>query len=161
MNSIHKTHRWIYLVLTIILVELIGGLSGILAGNIRSDYLALQLPPLAPPAGLFGIVWPILYCLIGISGFLLVLDSPTSKAKTTNISLFIGQLFLNFIWSIIFFAGNLYWLGLAVIILLDITVAVCIKQYYATNKYASYLLIPYLAWILFATYLTFSVAILN
>ncbi|MBU5889804.1 tryptophan-rich sensory protein, partial [Vibrio cholerae O1] len=56
--------------LFIIVVEAIGSLSGILAGDIKSIYNNLHLPPLAPPDYLFGIVWPILYALIAVAGFI-------------------------------------------------------------------------------------------
>lgn len=89
--------------LFIIVVEAIGSLSGILAGDIKSIYNNLQLPPLAPPDYLFGIVWPILYGLIAVAGFIVFQNLKLRKSEAQPaLMLYVIQLFLNFIWSIIF-----------------------------------------------------------
>ncbi|WP_252902687.1 TspO/MBR family protein [Paucilactobacillus hokkaidonensis] len=148
------------LIISIVGINLIGGLSAVFAGDIASKYAQLTKPPLSPPPPTFGIVWPILYCLIGISLYFLITSRSTSIKKTALI-LFTVQLFVNFIWSIIFFAGNAFWFGFIVIIVLDILVGYLIIYAYQINKYAACLLVPYFIWILFATYLTLGTAILN
>lgn len=145
----------------IITIEIIGWLSSILAGDVREIYNGLILPNLSPPAYLFGIVWPILYTLIGISGYLIYKNRVSKTDQVLNYVLFILQLFLNFIWSIIFFAQSSYWLGFIIILVLDLVVFLCIIQFWKTSRTASLLLIPYFLWIIFASYLTFSVAMLN
>ena len=68
--QIKRNINWFHLILSIVVVELIGSLSGLLAGNIKGIYTSLKLPPLSPPAAVFGPVWIILYLLIGVAGYL-------------------------------------------------------------------------------------------
>ncbi|GEL16068.1 TspO/MBR family protein [Pediococcus cellicola] len=156
-----RTFRWKAFLLFVVGVQILGSLSGLFAGNIKAVYNALSLPPLAPPDYLFGIVWPLLYLLIAISGYLIYQSIAFKGEKVTSYILFAVQLALNFAWSIVFFAGNYYWAGVVIVVLLDLVVLSCVLQYYKINKAASLLLVPYLIWILFATYLSIGVAILN
>ncbi|MEF7456376.1 TspO/MBR family protein [Pediococcus pentosaceus] len=151
--------KWIQLIIAVVGVELIGSLSGLLAGDIKAIYNSFTLPPFSPPDRLFGIVWPILYLMIGIVGYLIF--TVRSNYRKTNLTLFIAQLFLNFIWSIVFFNVSSRWTGLLIILVLDALVFFCIKEFYKSSKLAAYLMIPYFLWILFATYLTLGTAILN
>lgn len=151
--------KWIQLIIAVVGVELIGSLSGLLAGDIKAIYNSFTLPPFWPPDRLFGIVWPILYLMIGIVGYLIF--TVRSNYRKTNLTLFIAQLFLNFIWSIVFFNASSRWTGLLIILVLDALVFFCIKEFYKSSKLAAYLMIPYFLWILFATYLTLGTAILN
>ncbi|WP_425270465.1 TspO/MBR family protein [Ligilactobacillus ubinensis] len=160
MNNSIK-FNWIYLFIFIIVIEVIGSLSALFAGNIKTIYNSLNLPVLSPPDYLFGIVWPILYALIGIAGYLIYYTPSIQQDKVINYVLFFSQLVINFIWSIIFFKYDAYWLGFAVIIILDLIVLVCIIHFYKTSPLASIMFIPYFVWIIFASYLTIGVAILN
>ncbi len=154
-----RSPNWILLIASIIVVELVGSLSGILSGDIKAIYNNLTLPPLAPPDFIFGIVWPILYLMIGIVGYLILRDR--TNARQNNLILFISQLVLNFIWSIIFFGASNRWISFLIIIILDALVIWCVKKFWQTSKLAASLMVPYLIWILFATYLTLGTAILN
>lgn len=151
--------KWIQLIIAVVGVELIGSLSGLLAGDIKAIYNSFTLPPFSPPDRLFGIVWPILYLMIGIVCYLIF--TVRSNYRKTNLTLFIAQLFLNFIWSIVFFNASSRWTGLLIILVLEALVFFCIKEFYKSSKLAAYLMIPYFLWILFATYLTLGTAILN
>ena len=136
---------------------LVGTIVGLLISN-SIDYSYLVKPPLSPPSILFPIVWSILYLLMGISYFIL------KKNDNTNIIIsfiYYLQLFVNFLWSIIFF--NLEWRLFSIIwiILLDILVILMIYLFYKKDKIAGFLNIFYLIWILFATYLTIGIYILN
>ncbi|GAB5051736.1 TspO/MBR family protein [Pediococcus ethanolidurans] len=156
-----KTLNWKVLLFFIVGVEVLGSLSSLFTGNIKEIYNSLSLPPLAPPDYLFGIVWPLLYLLIAISGYLIFQSIAFKKEKATSYILFTIQLGLNFVWSIIFFGGNYYWIGVLIVILLNLVVLACLLQFYRVNRMASLLLMPYFIWILFATYLTIGVAVLN
>ncbi|WP_412989718.1 TspO/MBR family protein [Pediococcus siamensis] len=153
--------NWKAFLLFVLGVQILGSLSALFAGNIKEIYNSLSLPPLAPPDSLFGIVWPVLYLLIAVSGYLIYQSIAFRGEKTTSFVLFGAQLLLNFIWSIIFFGGNYYWLGVVVVVALDLIVLGCVVQYFKINKMASLLLVPYLVWILFATYLSVGVAMLD
>ncbi|WP_057896127.1 TspO/MBR family protein [Liquorilactobacillus oeni] len=156
-----RIHNLFYLLLAIILVEFIGFLSALFAGNIKQAYHNLTLPPLSPPDSLFGIVWPFLYLLIGISGYMIFFKNMPRKTKVISGTLYFLQLSINFIWSIVFFGRNNYWQGFLWIIVLDLLVLSYILYLRNRNRIAAILFYPYFIWILFATYLSFGVAILN
>lgn len=142
---------------TIIVPVLVGGIVGIIiSGSI--DYNTLQKPPLAPPSILFPIVWTILYVFMGISyGILKEKGIINSKIKT----IYYLQLFVNAMWSILFFTLKWRLVAFIWIIILDILVIIMIKFFYNKNKISGLLQIPYLLWILFASYLNLAVFLLN
>ncbi|RZI48717.1 TspO/MBR family protein [Lactococcus kimchii] len=161
MTKTNPLKPFLYLILFIVGIEAVGGLSGLLAGDIKGVYNQLKLPPLAPPDYLFGIVWPILYGLMAVAAYLIFRKVNTHKSEAQPALLYFSfQLILNFIWSIIFFKGY-YWLGVLIILLLDIIVYLCIIKFFKISKLSGILLVPYFAWISFATYLTIAVALLN
>ena len=140
------------------LVPLIGGT---IVGLIISGYMDYQdmiKPPLSPPAVIFPIVWTILYILMGISYFLATKDDDNNKELD---QIYLLQLLLNFLWPIIFFVLEMYFTAFLWIILLLILVVVMIKELLKNNKISGYLQIPYLMWLLFATYLNFGITLLN
>ncbi len=131
-------------------------LVGLTASYFQAEALAvwypmLQKPLLVPPNMVFPFAWGILYVCMGIS-FGLVLSSSV-KDKMGVVLLFVLQLLLNFAWSWLFF----YWCnptwGLIDIILLDVVVILYILRSYRVSKAASWLFLPYILWLLFATYL--------
>ncbi len=147
--------------LTAIVITQLAGVIGMkLSGSTAQLYTILAKPPLSPPGWLFGVVWPILYLLMGISLYI-IYESPKSETRENALNLFFIQLFVNAIWPAVFFRFEMYWLAVIVIILLDILVAGTIYLFHNVNKKASYLMLPYMVWILFATYLNIGVAILN
>lgn len=155
-----KKINWFTLIGFIIVIEAIGVLSGFLAGNISETYGELIKPPLSPPGIVFGIVWPILYALMGISVYF-IYESKDSLKRTKSLILFGIQLFLNFSWSIIFFRFELFWIGVLIIITLDLIVGIIIYYFNRIYKLSGYLLIPYYLWIIFATYLSIAIAYAN
>nr|WP_279592792.1 tryptophan-rich sensory protein [Lentilactobacillus kefiri] len=140
------------------MVEIIGMGSALLSGNIRAMYNSLTLPPFSPSGVVFGIVWPILYLLIGIAGYIIWNDRQNNQI---NVYLFLGQLLLNFIWTIVFFTGDMFTIGFILIAVMDIIVADLIRRMMPLSQIAGWVLVPYLAWLLFATYLAAGVAMLN
>ncbi|QWA32815.1 tryptophan-rich sensory protein [Lacticaseibacillus paracasei subsp. paracasei] len=124
-------------------------------------YTSLKLPPLSPPAAVFGPVWIILYLLIGVAGYLVIKDTTSRTQKTINLSLFWQSTASKLHLEHRVFGGNSYWLGLIIIIVLDLVVLACILAFRNVNKLAAYLFVPYFVWILFATYLTLGVAMMN
>ncbi|MCH5166350.1 MAG: tryptophan-rich sensory protein [Erysipelotrichales bacterium] len=121
------------------------------------DYEYLVQPKFAPPAYLFGIAWSILYLLMGISFYLYKKNGEDNSVdKTYN-----TQLILNLIWPIIFFNFKFRFIGTVEIIILDLVVIYMLYLFFKKYRTSFYLNIPYLLWLLFATYLSYSIYLLN
>lgn len=134
---------------------------GIISGLITSsniDYSNLNKPPLSPPSIAFPIVWTLLYILIGLSYYLYKKNTKTNIVEEVTYYL---QLFLNFTWTIIFFTLKLRFTAIIWIVALCISIYTLITLFLQKYKPSAYLLIPYLIWCLFATYLTIGTYLLN
>ena len=142
------------LFIAILIPVVIGGIVGFII-NPYIDYNSLVQPPLSPPSIVFPIVWTILYVLMGISYYLL-----KNSSKKEKIIYFV-QLGVNALWSLFFFIGKFYLFSFIWIILLDVLVIFMIGIFYQNSKISGYLQIPYLIWILFATYLNLGIYVLN
>ncbi len=153
--------NWQGLLISILIAELTGALSSLLSGTMKTDYIEYIKPPLSPPVWIFGVVWVLLYALMGIAAYLIYTSNIPQHIRLNAIKLYAIQLFVNFLWSIVFFRFQMPWLAFIVILLLDFLVILTIKAFKDINKTAALLLIPYLVWILFATYLNLGIAILN
>jgi tryptophan-rich sensory protein len=149
------------LLLSIAIAEGVGLLSGLLAGDSGAVYQTLNQPPLAPPGWVFPVAWAILYALMGLAAGLIYLNNGNERAKEQALTYYILQLAVNFSWSIIFFQFQAFGLAVAVILLLDLLVIMTMRRFFAISKAAGWLLVPYLAWLLFATYLAIGVSVLN
>ncbi len=138
-----------------------GGLSALISSDAMRQYASMPKPPLSPPPWVFPLAWTILYALMGAASFLIYASSEKKKegARKKALALYALQLFLNFIWSPLFFNGGMARLSLAVLILLWMSVAALIFFAGKTGKAPAALLIPYLAWLTFAGYLNAAVAI--
>ena len=129
---------------------------GLTASYFQSEALSQWYPllnrsSLTPPNIVFPIVWSILYLLMGISSGLVTGTDYTDRRFI--ITIFIIQLILNFMWSMLFFyMHNPLW-GLIDIIVLDLLVLLYIIITYRNHRTASYLFIPYMVWLIMATYL--------
>lgn len=144
-----------------IIYSLLPIIGGAIVGLITSgymDYSDMVKPPLSPPGIVFPIVWTILYILMGISYFLATKDNEDNKELD---QIYLLQLLVNFMWPIIFFVLEMYFTAFLWIILLLILVIVMIKELLKANKISGYLQIPYLIWLLFATYLNLGITLLN
>lgn len=149
------------LLISIAAAELVGLVSGLLAGNIGAVYQTFFLPPLAPPGWVFPVAWILLYAMMGTAAWMIFSFPAPAARKKKALIFYAAQLAVNFSWSIVFFRFGMLWGALAVIILLDILVALTMVKFFHIRKTAAYLLIPYLLWILFATYLNGGIALLN
>lgn len=133
-----------------------GTLIGLIITNYQ-DYSLLNKPLLSPPPFIFPLIWSILYLLLGLS-FLLYRNN---HHNPTTIKVYYLSLFVNLFWSIFFFALKWYFFTIFWTILLLILVIYLLYLFYQEYKPAFYLNIPYLLWLIFATYLTISIYILN
>lgn len=144
-------------ILSILVPLIVGGVVGFFISK-SIDYNSLVKPFLAPPSILFPIAWTILYILMGVSyGILKSNDLNDSNIK----SIYYLQLGVNALWSIFFFTLKWRLFAFIWILLLDILVIIMIYQFYKKNKTSGLLQIPYLIWILFATYLNLAIYLLN
>ena len=136
-------------------------LIGIIVGFITSSYMdnsMLVQPKFAPPAILFPIVWTILYTLMGVSYGILKTNSITDDKINT---IYYSQLFVNALWSFFFFVFEWRLFAFFWILLLIVLVLLMIIEFYKRNKVAGLLQIPYLLWIIFASFLNLSIYLLN
>ena len=122
------------------------------------DYNDLIKPIVSPPGIVFPIAWTIIYLLIGISYTLLKEKGEVPKETQ---QLYYTQLIFNYLWTFIFFVFRLRLLSVLWIIILDVLVIIMTYQFYKQNKLSGILLIPYILWLLFATYLNISIYFLN
>ena len=147
------------LVISILIPLFLGFISGLLSMSGMREFNTLAKPSLAPPGFIFPIVWTILYILMGYSSYLIYEEN--DYHSTCCLKIYILNLFVNVLWSPIFFGLNLRLFALIWIILLDLIVAYMILCFYKVNKKAAYLQIPYMVWCLFATYLNLMFYLLN
>lgn len=127
---------------------------GMIGSTIQTSALAEWYPtlvksPLTPPAIVFPIAWTILYILMGVSIGILV-----ARGDMSVVRLWLLQLLVNFLWSVGFFALRSPLAGLITILILDVLVFAYIVYTYSISKGAAWLFVPYMIWILFASYLT-------
>lgn len=156
-----KRSNWKTYALWILLAEAVGGLSALLT---RSGTKLFQTeviqPAFTPPMWLFPVAWGILYALMGI-GAARVFLTPPSEARSDGLRLFLVQLAVNFLWSIIFFNLQAYGFAFAWILLLLGLIIWMTVTFYQTDSLAAFLQIPYILWVAFASVLTFAVWRLN
>lgn len=152
--------NWLKLLISIILPQIAGGLGALVTiSSVGSWYQTIEKPSFNPPSWIFGPTWTVLYIMMGISLYLIWKSNHPFKKKA--LWLFGIQLFLNAIWSPAFFGLESPILGLIVIVPLWVMILVCIRAFFPIDKWASYLLIPYLLWVSFATVLNASIWYLN
>jgi len=120
-------------------------------------YEGLNKPPFNPPNWIFGPVWTILYVLIGAAGGL----AWNNNSRSTSMKLWWTQMVLNGIWSPIFFAFQMPIAALVVILLILVAIVAFMKSSFNQTPIATYLFVPYLAWVAFATILNAAIVWLN
>ena len=137
-----------------------GGLATLLSGGM-DRYQVMNQPPLSPPGWIFPVVWTVLYLLMGYASYRIT-ESDVPKEDRRKALIFYGiQLFLNFLWPIVFFGYQ--WYFAAFILLLVLWAFIYVTMYYfeQIDEPAELLLIPYLLWVTFRGYLNLGVALLN
>lgn len=162
LKIMSKFNNFTKLVISILICQA-AGLIGTLftVSSIQGWYNVLNQPSFRPPNWIFGPVWIILYTLMGISFYLIWSKGAKKKEVRTALSLFLVHLFFNASWSIVFFGWHQIFLALINIVILWVLIVVVITKFSKINKKAGFLLLPYLAWVSFATILNYSIWILN
>lgn len=143
-------------------VVLLGFLSGKYAGSGPDNpwFAALHKPAIFPPPVTFAIVWTVLYALMGFA-LALVCAAWGARMRLLAILAFVLQLLLNLAWSPVFFAEHEIRLGLMILGALVIAVLITVVLFWQVRRVAGLLMLPYLAWILFATVLNWQFLVLN
>ena len=126
----------------------------------KSFYSQLARPDWAPPPGVFGPVWTVLYALMGVAAWL-VWRSGGFRANRQALMLFLLQLAFNALWSWLFFAWNLGVMALVDVLVLWLLIVATLVSFWRVSPLAGALLIPYLLWVSFASALNFSLLQLN
>ncbi len=164
-----KLNNFFKLIITIVVSQLAGVIGSVFTTSaIPTWYAGLVKPALNPPAWVFGPAWTTLYALMGIALFLVwrqhsnILENVRMlRIWRVSIAAFFVQLFLNAIWSIIFFGlQNPGW-ALIDIVVLWLAIVWTMFIFYKISKPAAYLLVPYILWVSFASYLNYSIWMLN
>jgi tryptophan-rich sensory protein len=152
--------RWALFIVPLVL--LLGFVSGKVGGSTADSpwFAALAKPSTFPPPVTFGVVWTVLYALMGLA-FALVCAAWGARFRVAAIVGFVIQLAINLAWTPIFFGLHEIKLALAIILALDVAVLVTTALFWRVRRLAGWLMAPYLAWILFATVLNWQFLLLN
>jgi len=152
--------RWaLVLVPAVILLGFVSGQAGG-SGPDNPWFAGLAKPGIYPPPAAFGIVWSVLYLLMGLAAAL-VGAARGARGRGLALAVFALQLLVNLAWSPVFFGMHLITAALWVILAMDVLVALTVVLFWRVRPLAGGLLLPYLAWILFATVLNWQFLQLN
>lgn len=138
----------------------VGGASALLSPK-GAWYATLAKPTWTPPGFLFGIVWPVLYAMMGVALFLVLQKGWNSGGVKWATLLFAVQLALNFCWSPVFFRFHALGLSVAVILAMWLMIGWTIAAFWSVRDWAGALLLPYWAWVTFATALNTAIWRMN
>jgi len=152
--------RWA--LVTIPLVELLGISSGQLSGSGFGNpwFDALLKPGFMPPGWAFAVIWPILYALMGLA-LGIILAARGARGRGVAITLFIIQLILNLAWSPLFFAAHQVTIAFGVVVAMLVAAVATAASFARIRPGAALLLVPYIAWLVFAALLNFEIMQLN
>lgn len=149
------------LVLAVAACVLVGSVSGYFtAGEIDTWYATLEKPSFNPPNWIFAPVWTLLYVLMGVA-FFYFWTTPSDKSKKQGYLAFVVQLVLNFFWSFFFFKLHAPTLALVEILFLLAAILTTLFLFMRVSGRAAALMLPYLAWVVFATFLNAAIMQLN
>lgn len=152
--------NWKKLLICLAIPLAVGGLATLLSGGMDS-YEILNQPPLSPPGWVFPVVWSILYLLMGYASYLVCTSGKPEEEIRRALVLYGIQLFLNFLWPIVFFGFGWYLAAFFVLLALWLSIYLTMQQFSAIHERAGDLLLPYLVWVTFAGYLNLGVYLLN
>lgn len=145
-----------------VVIVALGALSGTAgAGGDSAWFQSLDKPVFNPPSWVFGPVWTVLYVLMGIAAFLVLREGLDRRDVRLALGLFVVQLGLNLTWTPVFFGAQELGWALVVIVAMLIAIAATIWRFFAVRRLAGWLLMPYIAWVSFATVLNASLWAMN
>lgn len=142
-------------------VNVVGAVPAILGGPDSAWFASLEKPALFPPTWVFGVVWTILFTLMGVALYLVARRGLDRRAVRVAVGLFALQMAFNVAWTPVFFALQRPLSALGIIVVLDGLLAATIAAFARVERVAATLLVPYLLWALFATLLNYQFWALN
>lgn len=149
------------LIVSILICELVGIIGSFFTvRGVDGWYRKIKRPSFNPPSWIFGPVWTLLYLMMGVSIYFIWISAGSFNI-TLAIVIFLVQLFLNLIWSLLFFKMHSPKWAFVDIVLMFIAILATIIVFYPISRVAAYLLIPYILWVGFASFLNFSIWKLN
>lgn len=148
-------------VVGVLLVNVVGATPAILAGPGSPWFQALAKPVIYPPPWVFGVVWTLLFTLMGIAVALVWVAGTDRRPVRVALGAFVGQMVLNVLWTPAFFAAENLLAGLVVIVALWPAVLATVLAFDRVDRRAALLLVPYLAWVTFAAVLNYRFLALN
>jgi tryptophan-rich sensory protein len=162
MTKIRHFRIALRVITAVLICEIVGFIGAFFTVNaLTTWYVAIAKPSWNPPTWIFGPVWTLLYTLMGISLYLVWEKARTTREGKEAMVLFGIQLLLNILWSVIFFGLQDPRLSLFEIVLLLASIIATTVLFWRIHKMAGILLIPYIAWVSFATILNFAIWRLN
>ena len=147
---------WLGLVLWLTLCAAAGAIGAVASTEAPEFYASLKQPSWAPPSSVFGPVWTLLYVSMGVAAWLVWRERGWARARGA-LGLFVLQLAVNAAWSWLFFRAHQGAIAFADIVVLLALIVATIVAFARVRKLAAWLLVPYLAWVSFATALNWSV----
>jgi benzodiazapine receptor len=157
-----KSRDIIKAVVSIVACEGAGGIGAIFTTPaIPTWYASFEKPPFTPPNWLFAPAWTTLYLLMGIAAFLIWRQGLEQKGVKSALVIFLVQLILNTLWSVVFFGLKSPFYGMVVILALWVVILLAILRFFKLSTAAGALLLPYILWVSFAAALNISVWVLN
>jgi len=157
-----RLKEWSALVVAIVASELAGVLGSVFTmPAIPTWYAGLVKPALNPPAWVFAPVWTTLYFLMGVAAYLVWRKGWRRVSVKVALGVFAGQLLLNVLWSLVFFGLHNISAGLVCIVALWMFILATMMAFARVSRAAAWLLLPYLLWVSFASYLNYSILMLN
>ncbi|RZZ84899.1 TspO/MBR family protein [Pseudoxanthomonas winnipegensis] len=160
MQGISGKRQVLGLVGWLLLVFVAGAIGAAASVQAATFYATLAQPSWAPPAAVFGPVWSVLYVLMGIAAWL-VWRRGGWAAQRRALTVFVAQLALNALWSWLFFGWHLGAAAMLDIVVLWVLIVVTVVMFWRARPLAGLLLLPYLAWVTFASALNYAVWQLN
>ena len=149
-------------IISIMIPLMVGAIAGFFTGeSVNSWYVNVNKPSFNPPSWLFAPVWTALYLMMGIAFYLVWKAAATDALKKQAMTFYAVQLFLNFIWSFIFFYLQQPGWAMVDIVLMWIMILFTIIWFGKISPVAAWLLVPYICWVSFAALLNYSIWKLN
>jgi translocator protein len=146
----------------VVICELAGVIGSVAtAPSIPGWFAGLAKPAFNPPNWVFAPVWTILYALMGLAAYLVYEKGPRESKVRRALVVFVLQLVLNVLWSVVFFGAHQILGAVLVIAILWVLILVTILLFSRISKAAAYLLVPYILWVSFAAVLNISLYVLN